>query len=249
MQTRVFDSPAKSNRRKLTATPEQMNPIEYSLRRQYVDDFYTRHVPMLPDGSRVLDLGGKRHNKRGGFDIEAYPLCTYYANIDAGSRPDVLADAVRLPFPADCFDAVICSELLEHVPTPPTVLCEAYRVLRAGGVLLACVPFLTRMHGDPCDYGRYTDYYWRERLAALGFTEMTIEKQGLFWSVLVDILRALVYQWTQERRPCWGLYRRLARRLIAWGRRQAWRRDAKSCCAQHPFYGSFTTGFGMVARK
>lgn len=99
---------------------------------------------------------------------------------------NVQADAAYIPFADASFDAVICSELLEHVFQPIQVVEEAYRVLRPDGVLLLCVPFLYRIHADPYDYGRYTDYYWQRVLQETGFCRITVERQGLFFSVLLD---------------------------------------------------------------
>jgi SAM-dependent methyltransferase len=49
-------------------------------------------------------------------------------------------DATALPFPDDCFDKVITSEVLEHIPNDVAALSELVRVLKPGGVLAATVP-------------------------------------------------------------------------------------------------------------
>lgn len=49
-------------------------------------------------------------------------------------------NALRLPFADDCFDAVICSEVLEHIPDYRSVLSEVHRVLKPGGRFCASVP-------------------------------------------------------------------------------------------------------------
>jgi len=95
-----------------------------------VDDFHFRHVALIPAGSKVLDLGGNKILKRGCFDIEQYPIHTVYMNLSTAKKPDVQASASEIPFKDDCFDALICSELLEHVPNPSQVIKEAYRVIR-----------------------------------------------------------------------------------------------------------------------
>lgn len=163
--------------------------LGFSLRRHYVDDFHARHVQVFPQGSLVLDLAGNRTSKRGLFDIERYGLNVVYANLSTAKHPDVQADAHWLPFGTGVFDGVICSEMLEHVPDPVHVLSEIRRVLKKNGTVLISVPFLNRIHGDPYDFGRYTDTYWQEVLKSLKFEPINIERQGLFWSVLVDMLR------------------------------------------------------------
>ena len=41
-----------------------------------------------------------------------------------------IGDAHRLPFKTNTFDLVVCTEVLEHVDDPKTVLLEIHRVLR-----------------------------------------------------------------------------------------------------------------------
>ncbi|MFN3581813.1 MAG: class I SAM-dependent methyltransferase, partial [Pseudomonas sp.] len=50
-----------------------------------------------------------------------------------GAKPTVFADASRLPFNDKQFDAVICLEVIEHVPEPFQVFNEISRVLKSGG--------------------------------------------------------------------------------------------------------------------
>ncbi len=54
--------------------------------------------------------------------------------------PDVVADAMQLPFPAGSLDFVIASHVLEHLPFPLAALRHWYDVLRPGGVLLLKIP-------------------------------------------------------------------------------------------------------------
>ena len=61
--------------------------------------------------------------------------------IAAGTDVGVLrGDATRLPFVDGAFDAVLTSEVLEHVPDDVGALAEMSRVLRPGGVFAATVP-------------------------------------------------------------------------------------------------------------
>lgn len=50
------------------------------------------------------------------------------------------ASIYDMPYPADCFDAVILSEVLEHIDDDVRGLKEAYRVLKPGGALAVTVP-------------------------------------------------------------------------------------------------------------
>ncbi len=71
---------------------------------------------------------------------------TFAAMVAAGDvTGDVVAgvlrgDATRLPFADHTFDAVLTSEVLEHVHDDAAALAELVRVLRPGGAFAATVP-------------------------------------------------------------------------------------------------------------
>jgi SAM-dependent methyltransferase len=43
-------------------------------------------------------------------------------------------DGRRLPYPENCFSGVLCTDVLEHVPSPAQLAQEIARVLRPGGI-------------------------------------------------------------------------------------------------------------------
>lgn len=198
---------------------------------------------MFQSGAKVLDLGGTKIDKRGKFNLNSYNLAVIYANLGREKQPDVQADAALLPFACQSFDVVICGELLEHVPNPEPVLTQSWAVLKPGGRLLISVPFLYHIHGDPYDYGRYTDHYWLEQLKAAGFTKIVIERHGLFFSVLLDMSKQFLNHkvrrpWRWFLQPVWD---RLEMRIQ--------RYESRSHIQNDKFIRSFTTGFGIVAEK
>jgi SAM-dependent methyltransferase len=52
----------------------------------------------------------------------------------------VRGDATALPFPDRTFDAVVTSEVLEHIPDDVGAIAELRRVLRRGGLVAVTVP-------------------------------------------------------------------------------------------------------------
>lgn len=213
-------------------------------RRYYIDQFFFRRAPRLASNSLILDLGGDRLAKRGEFDINRYPVRVITANLSPRKSPNLLANAVDLPFRMSIFDCIICAELFEHVPDPTRVLAEAFRLLRPGGVLLATVPFLYRIHADPSDYARYTAQYWQELLPQVGFTTVEVEPQGFFFSVLSDFAHFYASE-IGFPRPFGRLANALVARLMVW----AVRRDRLVEPQKDQALSRFTTGFGLAAVK
>ena len=225
------------------------NRLSYSVRRYFVDEFYFRYIPSLPKGTLVLDLGGHKDRKRGRFNIGHYNFRVIYSNMTTEKGADVQADAAQLPFNDDYFDTIICAELLEHVWNPEAVLREVFRLLNKQGTTLISVPFLHRIHADPYDYGRYTDYYWSSLLQQIGFNNILIERQGLFFSVLVNFLKEYANQmhFPQPfgRITRWIISTVILSPLHHW----SLTREQKPNVNKDLFLGSYTTGFGILATK
>lgn len=225
------------------------NRLDYSLRRYYVDEFFERNIRMLPQSTTVLDIGGKKAKKRGQFDIEKHPVKTKYVNIDSNTNPDYLCDGSNIPVESNSFDAVVCSETLEHVREPMLILKETFRVLKPGGTMFICVPFLFRIHPDPKDFGRYTDQYWRAILKEVGLDNIIIEKQGAYLSVFVEMLRGGVWELQKERKLKFKILRWLLSKMVIYGKRKAFEIEQKEYFKYHPFFNSYTTGYGIIAQK
>lgn len=75
-----------------------------------------------------------------------------------GTRPDVFADAARIPFADQVFDAVILFDVLEHLEHPERAIAEIFRVLKPGGTLLMNTPFMYPLHDEPRDFRRWTHH-------------------------------------------------------------------------------------------
>ncbi len=223
----------------------QADRFECSLRRYYVDEFFTRQARLFKPGAQVLDLGGQKSPKRGQFCIDRYNVRVCYANLSTTHHPDVQIDAAMLPFRDKAFDMIVCAEVLEHAPAPRPILQEAYRVLRPGGVLLITAPFLFPIHADPHDYARYTEAFWEMNLKQIGFKELKVEAQGFFWSVATDMVRAWLYEMVRQGRMSSSLLQRISRACIAKGKYWALARDHHSKREAKGFLQRYTTGYGI----
>jgi len=113
-------------------------------------------------GQRVLDAGcGEgRHCfgalERGahvvGLDLDAgalrdaAPKLRARASACSGLGEMLRGDTFHLPFPDECFDKVICSEVMEHVHDYTAAARELARVTRRDGMVAVTIPTATSEH-------------------------------------------------------------------------------------------------------
>jgi SAM-dependent methyltransferase len=223
--------------------------LSYSLRRQYVDGFLERSILKGDSDQVLLDVGGVKAQQRGEFDITAQGFKVITVNISTTKGLDIRADASRLPLTACSFDKVLCSEVLEHIDEPLTVIAEIFRVLQPGGSLIATVPFLFRLHADPVDNNRHTHWFWQHHLEKIGFSEIRIEKQGLFWSIATDMFREWLRYLVLGERVKTRLAINFFSRLVYRFRKAAINFDTKPTQQEHDFFGRYVGGFGILATK
>jgi len=65
-------------------------------------------------------------------------------------------DGEIIPFSDDTFDALICTEVFEHVYNFQKLADEMYRVCKKDAKAIVTIPFSARYHYIPYDYFRYT---------------------------------------------------------------------------------------------
>lgn len=148
----------------------------------------------VPAGAKVLDVGAGPCRYRSFFshcDYRAQDFALYEGSVTPIAndldtwkygRLDYVCDATDIPVPAGEFDAVLCTEVLEHVPRPIDVMRECARVLRPGGTLLVTAPLGSGLHQEPYHYyGGFTPYWYREILDELGFESLEIRPNGGFF--------------------------------------------------------------------
>jgi len=93
----------------------------------------------------------------------------------------------RLPLGDASVDTIVLSCVLEHVPDPAAVWGDMHRVLRPGGKVLVCVPFLYPLHELPHDYYRYTEFGLRRLAETAGFEVVSLEAMGGAPEVVTNI--------------------------------------------------------------
>lgn len=130
----------------------------------------------IPDGSRILDAGaGELRNRPlcGHLSYVSQDFCQYGGVGDGDGKGlhtehwntsgiDLKCDILDIPEPDSSFDAILCSEVLEHVPEPTKVIGEFARLLKPGGRLILTAPFASLVHIAPYHYSTGFSRYWYE---------------------------------------------------------------------------------------
>lgn len=210
----------------------------------------------LPPGTRVLDVGAGACRYR-----EVFAHCQYfahdfcgYAGTSAGlmterweyGRIDFVSDITAMPVADESFDALLCTEVLEHVPEPIAALREMARVLVPGGRLLLSAPLGSGLHQQPHHYyGGFTPHFYRRFLTQFGFEIGAITPNGGFYRHLLQELGRAADLIQRDRRygranPMYW--------LVRWGLRSALPRWLARLDDAHRIE-EFTIGYHVEARK
>jgi SAM-dependent methyltransferase len=100
---------------------------------------------------------GTTLNLGAGGTAERLPRCVEL-EYSIFRHTDVAADAHRLPFRDEVFDAVVTFNTFEHLHTPTAAAEEIRRVLKPGGSLVLHTAFLQPLHEAPHHYYNATEF-------------------------------------------------------------------------------------------
>jgi SAM-dependent methyltransferase len=145
------------------------------VRRPHID-FLRRAASTLRSEHTILDVGSGLAPYRELFSHTSYVTCDWDQSIYSPEvPPDIVSSADNIPVEDQSFDAVLCTEVLEHVPAPWEVLNEFHRIIRPGGAVWITVPFAWPLHEQPHDYYRYTQFGLRYLLEKAGFSQVDVK--------------------------------------------------------------------------
>jgi hypothetical protein len=132
--------------------------------RHYLEGFLHAHAELI--GGAVLEVKDDGYTRRFGASRVHHSTVV---DIDPTNPKATLIADLGQPgtLPASTFDCIVCTQTLQFIPTPHTLLANCQAALAPGGALLLTVPCLSRISvGLPAsDYWRYTPAGLRALLA------------------------------------------------------------------------------------
>lgn len=224
------------------------------LGRWYVNGFVEATAAQLPSGSLVLDAGAGEcvykhlfaHCQYKAIDLAVGDHAWNYGNLD------YVAPLHDMPV-GDCsFDAVLCTQVLEHLEWPRESVQEMFRVLKPGGRLFLTAPMAQGEHQIPYDFFRYTSYGLRAICRHAGFNDIEVVPFGGLFSRWAYELPASMVMFARVRKDDGSLS---PIGLVVWPIKIAWivalrglqwvlvKLDKLDRVKNSPF------GWGLVARK
>ena len=156
----------------------------------------------LPEGIRLLDAGAGTQQFKQYCDHLNYVSQDFAAYVpsdnESGLQNDkwdygklnIVSDITDIPEPDGSFDAILCSEVLEHLPDPNAALKEFARLLKKDGVLLITAPFCSLTHQAPYFFSTgFSKYYYDRWLGELGFDGIEADTNGSYFEFMAQEAR------------------------------------------------------------
>lgn len=159
----------------------------------------------LPEGWRLLDAGAGEQQYRVYCSHLNYVSQDFAAYDGKGDDKglqmdswdykdlDIVSDIVDIPEPDASFDAVLCTEVLEHVPDPVRAVEELARLVRPGGLLILSAPFCSLTHFSPYHFCTgFNRYFYETHFSKNGLDVIEMSPNGGYFDYLGQELRRVL---------------------------------------------------------
>ena len=183
-----------------------MHRLERYLNNQFErDEFVIRELSGLRPGAALLDAGSGNQRYRpycahleyraqdfGKFTTDLKKIYGYedleLADYQYGAL-DYVGDIWNIDENPATFDAILCTEVFEHIPFPIETVKEFNRLLKPGGRLILTAPCNSLRHMDPYFfYPGFSDRWFEKILTENGFVIQKMDAVGDYFRWLAMAL-------------------------------------------------------------
>lgn len=156
--------------------------ITDKITRQKLDIFLEKHRSW----EKIIDIGS------GNSSYNRFFPNRISVDIDPLRKPDIIADAHNLPFQDGEVEAILSTDVFEHLKDPVKAVSEMKRVLKKGGKIIFCTRFIFPIHDSPNDFWRFTRYGLLELFK--DFEIIELEPETTDFSTIAILFQRIGYQ-------------------------------------------------------
>lgn len=110
------------------------------------------------------------------------------------TKLDIVSDILSIPLPDHSVDAIMCTEVLEHIPDPLGAIKEFGRLVKPGGYLLITAPFTSLTHFAPYHFASGLSRFFYEKILPQNDFEITeIQLNGNFFEFVAQENRRIKF--------------------------------------------------------
>ncbi len=162
-------------------------------------DWVIERLKQLPSGGVILDVGSgpqpfKKHCSHLQYvsqDFSQYNPADNPSGLHLEdweySKQDIICDIVSIPRDNASFDAILCTEVFEHIPAPIDAIKELSRLLKPNGILILTAPFCSMTHFAPYFfYTGFSRYFYETHLTQNNFEIVELSPNGNYFKYLLQ---------------------------------------------------------------
>jgi SAM-dependent methyltransferase len=155
-------------------------------------DSFVHDIRPAAQGNVLLDAGAGNFRFRESVASKGYEYQSqdFTDGFDSESRGKhtYTCDIEDIPVKDDCFDVILCAQVLEHLPRPSVAFSEFSRILKPGGYLYLTTNFLFPIHGAPYDFFRFTKFSLEQLSNSAGLTVIDLIPRGGFFALVAKVI-------------------------------------------------------------
>jgi ubiquinone/menaquinone biosynthesis C-methylase UbiE len=157
----------------------------------------------IPDGLTILDAGaGESQFKKFCSHLKyiSQDFGQYEGNGDIGlqtgkwdnTKLDIISDITSIPLEDHSVDAIMCTEVFEHIPNPVLAMQEFKRLIKPGGYLIITAPFASLTHFAPYHFASgLSRFFYEHHLPLNDFNIVDLDLNGNFFEFVAQELRRI----------------------------------------------------------